>query len=77
MTVFSFFTNGLHMEDGEVIGPSKFEPWRYAFCVCMIFQQKMVFRPVDVVMFFCCRATDFSKTDPEGSGSGRGASPTH
>ena len=25
-----FFTNGLHMEDGEVIGPRKFESWRYA-----------------------------------------------
>ena len=35
-----FFTNGLHMEDAELIGPWKFESWRcVSFCMFIGFQK--------------------------------------
>ena len=79
-----FFTNGLHMEDGEVIGPRKFESWRCAsFLFVWIlrinwFSGLWTFREFsDIFRDFWRTNSFFSKNDPEVSGSARGASPTY
>ena len=74
-----FFKDWLHMEDGEVIRPPKFESWRCAsFFMFMISKKKTVFRPVDVSWFagnvsrFLTENWILSTKEPGVSGSARG-----
>ena len=78
-----FFTNGLHMEDGEVIRPPKFESWR---CTSFLFSWFLrnnrfsgpwMFHDFSDIFRDFWRKNTFSKNDPEVSGSARGASPTY
>ena len=78
-----FFTNGLHMEDREVIRPPKFESWRCTSFLFLWFPRKKrfsgpwTFHDFSDIFRDFWRKTTFSKNDPEVSGSARGASPTY
>ena len=76
-----FFTNGLHMEDGEVIGPRNFESWRCASFLFVWFLRRNWFSGLwtfhdfsDMFRDFW-RKMSFSKNDPEVPGSARGGIP--
>ena len=65
-----FVTNRLHMEDGDLIGPSKFESRRCTLILVLLFPRKSFFWPVGVSWFFVMLSTFFEKmffaqNDPE------------